>query len=240
MHGEDELAGVLSDFARTVEQQKDTHSTLVEVVRAAIELVPGCDDASISVVLGRRKVRSEAASGDLARDVDALQERFHEGPCLDAAYEHATVRLSDMATESRWPKFTKAARERGVGAMLSFQLYVDGDNLGALNLYSRKADAFTDESEHVGSMFAAHAALAYSAALEKDRMSRGLLTQQAIGQAQGILMERYKITDDQAFTVLVRASQRANVKLRDVAGRLTRTGEWSGQDRPLARESETR
>jgi transcriptional regulator with GAF, ATPase, and Fis domain len=229
MQGEDELAAVLSEFARSVEQERDAHATLVEVVRAAIELVPGCDEASISVVLGRRKMRSEAASGDLARDVDALQERFGEGPCLDAAYEHATVRLSDMATEQRWPQFTKAALQRGVASMLSFQLYVDGDNLGALNLFSRKADAFTDESEHVGLMLAAHAAVAYSAALEKDRMARGLLTQQAIGQAQGILMERYKITGDQAFTVLVRASQRGNVKLRELAARLTRTGEWPGQ-----------
>ena len=234
MDGQDELAELLSSFARSVEQEKDPHSTLAEVVRAAIGLVPGCDEASISVVLGRRKVKSEAASGDLARAVDALQERFEEGPCLEAAYEHATVRLTNMAKERRWPRFTEAALECGVGAMLSFQLYVDGDNLGALNLFSRQADAFTNESEHIGLMFAAHAAVAYSAALHRDRMTRGLLTQQAIGQAQGILMERHKITDDQAFTVLVRASQQANVKLRDLATRLTRTGELPEQDAPVS------
>jgi transcriptional regulator with GAF, ATPase, and Fis domain len=240
MEGQDELATVLSDFARSVQQEKDAQSTLVEVVRAAIELVPGCDEASISVVLGRRRMKSEAASGDLARDVDALQERFQEGPCLDAAYEKATVRLSDMATETRWPRFTRAALESGVAAMLSFQLFVAGDNLGALNLFSRKAHAFTDESEHVGLMLAAHAAVAYSAALQKDRMARGMLTQQAISQAQGILMERYKITSHQAFTVLVRSSQHTNVKLRDLATRLTQTGELAGHDAPSSGGVRTR
>lgn len=226
--GNDALAAALVDFARSIEQEKDPHAVLMSVVRAAIELVPGCDEASISVVLGRQKVKSGVASGDLASAVDALHERLQEGPGLDSAHEHTTVRLSDMATERRWPRFTAAARELGgVTGMLCCQLYVEGDDLGILNLLSRQAGAFTDESEHVGLMFAAHAAIAYSAALQQDRMDRGILTQRAIGQAQGILMERHKITADQAFTVLVRASQHANVKLRDLATLLTQTGELS-------------
>ena len=108
--------------------------------------------------------------------------------------------------------------------MLSFQLYVTGDDLGALNLFSRQAGAFTDESEHVGLMLAAHAAIAYGAARKEERMARGLLTQQVIGQAQGILMERHKITEERAFAVLVRASQHTNIKLRDLAVRLATSG----------------
>lgn len=224
LEGKDGLADLLSAFARSAEQEEDPHATLVEVVRAAIELVPGCDEASISVVLGRRKVTSEAASGALPAAVDALQEALQEGPCLDAAYQHMTVRVTDMATEQRWPRFTQAALQAGAAAMLSFQLYVEGDDLGALNLFAKHAGAFDDESEHVGLMFAAHAAVAYSSARNKDRMTRGLLTQQVIGQAQGILMERHRITDDRAFELLVRASQHTNVKLRDLASQLARTG----------------
>lgn len=223
--GEDGLAETLSAFARSSEQL-DPHDTLVEVVRAAVQLIPGCDEASISVVQGRRKVTSEAASGELPRAVDALQEQMQEGPCLDAAYLHATVRVSDMASETRWPLFAPAALAEGAAGMLSIQLCVKDDDLGALNLLSRRAGAFTDESEHVGLMFAAHAAVAYSAARREDRMSRGLLTQQVIGQAQGILMERYKLTDDRAFALLVRASQHRNLKLRDLAAELVRSGEW--------------
>ena len=96
--GDDALAEMLSTFARSSEQL-DPHDTLVEVVRAAVQLVPGCDEASISVVLGRRKVTSEAASGDLPAAVDAVQERLQEGPCLDSTYLHATVEdLRDALT----------------------------------------------------------------------------------------------------------------------------------------------
>lgn len=229
--GENVLAGTFSDFARTADRL-DPHGTLVEIVRAAVQLVPGCDEASISVVLGRRKVTAEAASGDLPRAVDALQEGLQQGPCLDAAYQHATVRVSDMATETRWPRFAPAALAEGAAAMLSIQLYVEGDDLGALNLFARQAGAFTDESEHVGLMLAAHAAVAYSGARREERMARGLLTQQVIGQAQGILMERYKLTDDRAFALLVRASQDRNLKLRDLALQLVRSGEWQ-QPQPV-------
>jgi hypothetical protein len=109
--------------------------------------------------------------------------------------------------------------------MLSFQLYVEGDNLGALNLYSRTPVAFDDESEHVGLLFASHAAIAYDAVRQQTGLARSVATRQLIGQAQGILMERHKITADQAFGLLVRASQHRNTKLRDVADALVHSGE---------------
>ncbi len=108
--------------------------------------------------------------------------------------------------------------------MLSFQLYVEGDNLGALNLYSRHAGAFDDESEHVGLLFAAHAAVAYSAVRRQAGLARSVATRQLIGQAEGMLMERHKLTADEAFAMLVRVSQNGNVKLRDVAEQLVRSG----------------
>ncbi len=219
--GDDQLAVAFSAFARRVQQQDDPDGTLAEIVRAAIELVPGCDEGSISVVLDRRRVRSEAASSELPRVVDTLQERFG-GPCMDAAYEQRTVRVADMASDERWPEFTRAALEAGAAGMLAVQLFVEGDNLGALNLFSRRAGAMNDESEHVGLLFAAHAAVAYAAAEQQSRMSRAVASRQQIGQAQGILMERHGITEDQAFAILVADSQRGNVKLRDVAARIVR------------------
>ena len=235
--GPDELALLFSTFARSVEQQSDPEDTLIEVVRAAVELVPGCDEASISVVFGRRKASSEAASGELPRVVDELQESLGQGPCLDAAYEQETVRVPDMASETRWPKFAPAALAAGAAGMLSFQLYVENENLGALNLYSRTAWAFDDQSEHVGLMFAAHAAVAYAAARKRDKLTRAVATRELIGMAQGILMERHKLTSDQAFALLVRVSQHRNAKLREVADRLVLSGHLdipaSNPDPPL-------
>lgn len=223
-HTSDGLATSFSDLARTLQQQDDPGSTLVEVVRAAVELIPGAEDGSISVVLRRRRVTSEAASGDLPKIVDALQESTGQGPCLDAAYLHETVRVPDMAAEQRWPEFASRAAAAGAASMLSFQLYVDGDNLGALNLYARTPGAFDDESEHIGLLFAAHAAIAYDSARRQSLLTQSVATRQLIGQAQGILMERHKITGDMAFALLVRASQHANVKLRDIAQQLVHSG----------------
>lgn len=226
--GQDGLATTLSRFAREVQQEDDPDRTLAVIVQHAVALIPGCDEASISVVIGRKQVDSEAASGELPRAVDALQERTGQGPCLDAAYEHKTVRVPDMASETRWPDFTPRALAAGAAGMMSLQLFVEGDDLGALNLFSRRAWSFDDESEHIGLLFAAHAALAYSAVQQQARSASSIAIRQLIGQAQGVLMERHKITDDQAFALLVKASQHTNTKLRDVAEQLVHSGQVAG------------
>ena len=102
--------------------------------------------------------------------------------------------------------------------MLCFRLFVEGDTLGALNLYSKAGNAFGQESRTVGLVFAAHAAIALSSAIHDEQMEEALQSRDLIGQAKGILMAREGITADQAFDMLRRASQRLNVKLRDVAG----------------------
>jgi GAF domain-containing protein len=163
--------------------------------------------------------------------VDAAQEETGQGPCLDAVFEQQTVRVSDLRRERRWPLFTARAADAGAGSMLSFQLYVEGDNLGALNLYAYEPDAFTDESEHVGLLFAAHAAVAFAGAQKQDHLLRAMTTRGIIGQAMGILMERYHLTGDRAFQLLVRVSQHNNRKLPDIAEELIRTGELRGHRR---------
>ena len=223
--GEHDLAASFSHFARLVQQQHESpEATLAEIVRSAVGLIPGCDDGSISVVVGRRTVKSHAASSELPRILDALQESLGQGPCLDAVYEQETVRVTDMASETRWPEFSEAALAAGAAGMLSCRLYVEGDNLGALNLLSRTPGAFDDESEHVGLLFAAHAAVAFAAAQQQAGMNRVVATRQLIGQAQGILMERHKLTSDMAFALLVRVSQHRNAKLREVAEGLVLSG----------------
>jgi hypothetical protein len=222
--GHDALAVQFSDLARVLQQQNDPQLLLGDVVQAAVRLIPGCDEGSISVVLGRRTVTSEAASGELPQIVDALQAETGQGPCLDAAYKHITVRVADMNTETRWPLFAERASEVGAAGMLSIQLYVEGDDIGALNLYSRTAGALTDESEHIGLLFAAHAATAYMGARDRSGLMATVTTRNLIGQAQGILMERHHVTADQAFAMLSKVSQDNNKKLRDIADRLVNTG----------------
>ena len=229
--GQDDLAVLLSSVARELQVQHDAARVLDVLVRSALRVVPGAQEGSVSVVRARRKVEAQAASSELPREVDALQEQTGQGPCLDAVYEQQTTRVTDMATESRWPDFSRRAAALGVGSMLSLQLFVEGDNLGALNLYAREAGAFDDASEHVGLLFASHAAVAYAGVQREAGLERALATRQVIGQAQGVLMEREHLSAEQAFEQLVQVSQTRNVKLHDVAERLVATGELGGPRR---------
>jgi GAF domain-containing protein len=219
--GLDELAERLGNVARELQQQPTPTDTLSTVVRMAIDLVPGAEEASISVVIGRKDVTSQAPSSDLPERVDAVQVEVGEGPCLDAVYEQHTVRVADMQVEQRWPEFAQRAAGLGALSMLSFQLYVEGDNLGALNLYARTAGAFTDDSEHIGLLVAAHAAVAYAGAQTESQLHQAINSRDLIGQAKGILMERFDVDADRAFAILVGFSQQSGTKLHEVAYRLT-------------------
>ena len=229
------LATQLSDLARELQQEGDVHAVLSGIVYAALDLIPGTAHASISLVTGRQKVDSEVASGDLPRSVDALQNSTKQGPCLDAAYQKRVVRVPDLSQEKRWPNFCRGAVELGARSMLSFQLFVEGDRLGALNLYGAGPNAFNDESEQVGLLVAAHASVAFADSQKISQLGEAVLSRQLIGQAEGILMERYKITAEQAFIILSRVSSRSNVKLRDIAEHLASSGEIIGDGLPASK-----
>ena len=225
------LAEKLGELARSMQDRNGLEDTLDAIVRAAADTVPGADEASISAVFRRREVWTPAATGELPRAVDRAQYETGQGPCLDSLYEQRSLRLSDICSEQRWPDFCARATELGVRSMLAIQLYVDGENLGALNLHSRKVDAFSDESEQVALMFAPHAAVAFAAAQKEEQLHTAVSSRDLIGQAKGILIERYKISGDQAFRLLVVASQATNIKLVDVAEFLVRTGELASPER---------
>jgi ANTAR domain/GAF domain len=227
-HGDD-LAQTLSDVARSLQSEGSFEQTSDAIVSAAAHTVPGADRAGLTVVQGRRKVSTLAATDDLVREVDRAQYETAQGPCLDAAYERRTVRLADMAAEDRWPDFSRRALALGVRSMLSFQLYVSHDDLGALNLYSAQVGAFDDESENVGLLFASHAAIAMAGSQREHDLSLALSARDLIGQAKGILMERHKITGDNAFHLLAQVSQRSNTRLAEVARHLVETGELSAR-----------
>lgn len=222
--GAGDLADQLSELARDLQDETDFEATLATMVHATLQLVPGAAAASISVVEARRTIRPHAPSSDLPAAVDRLQQEHGEGPCLDAIYEERIVRVPDFGREQRWPAFAKAATEAGATSSLSFQLWVEGDNLGALNIYGDHTHAFTEESEEIGLLVAAHAAVAFADAQQIGHLHEALATRDLIGQAKGILMERFKITAQQAFLILTTASSKSNLKLRAVAEHLATTG----------------
>jgi GAF domain-containing protein len=232
------LGEVMGQVARSLQEEHgDVEGTLQAITHAAVTSVPGTLECGVSLVLERRRVESRAPTGQLPREIDQLQEDLMEGPCLDAVFEHTTVRIDDIRDETRWTRFSAAAAERGLGSLLSFQLFVTGDNLGALNLYAAEPHAFDEESESVGLVFASHAAIALAGAQQEERLRTAIASRDLIGQAKGILMERFRITADQAFRVLVGASSRTNRKLVGIAEELCATGELPESDRGRRREA---
>ncbi len=212
------LGAAMSELARTLQHEHASeHATLEAVTAAAVEAVPGAEHAAISLVVRGRTVQSHAATDPLAERIDARQTELGQGPCLDAVWQQESVHIPDMGAESRWPRFTAAAAEAGIGAMLCFPLFVTEARLGALNLYASQAGAFDEEARITGLIFATHAAVAITGARQEETLSTALAHRDIIGQAKGIVMERFHLDAPRAFALLARLSQTENIKLRDIA-----------------------
>ena len=223
-----ELAAQFAAVARVLEAQPTVEATLQRVVEVARAIVPGCHSAGVTV-LRRGRPETPAATDGVSAEVDRVQYEAGEGPCLSAIVEHDTYRTGDLRAETRWPRFAGPAAERtGVRSVLAYRLFTAEDTLGALNLYSRDTDAFDDEALAVGSILAAHAALAMARARERETIAgleQAVASNRAIGTAIGILMAARVLSQEDAFTLLRVTSQRSNRRLRDIAEEVVRTGE---------------
>lgn len=211
-----ELAQLLGDLAIELQHESGTPATLRAITEGAVSLVPGAWGAGISMVEGR-KVSAEAPTNPVVAELDELQNLLNEGPCLSALHEHHTVHIEDMATDPRWPRFARAALDRGVRSMLSFQLFVIDNNLGALNLFGNHSAAFDEESRLIGGVLAQHASIAMIGAAAEAQFDTALASRDIIGQAKGLLMHREHLTGLQAFALLLKTSQNANIKLVEIA-----------------------
>ncbi len=214
---------LVAELASDLVDTPSLESLLERALELAVEIVPGCEEAGISL-LQNRTVETPASFGQLAARCDKLQEQLGEGPCITALLESDIIRIDDVAGDARWPQFAARAVDLGVRSMLACRLSTQRDKLGALNMYSTRTNAFTPESEAMATGYAAHVSLALSALDREANLRRALESREMIGQAMGILMERHRITASQAFDVMVHASQRSNVKLRLIAEELVRTG----------------
>jgi hypothetical protein len=215
------------DFARNVAEGEGETERLALGVALVVDLVEGCGDAGITRV-SREGAETVAASSEKARLCDQLQYDLDQGPCLDSVRSQQTVVSNDVASDPRWPLWGPAVAEQyGVGSMLSLLLYTHGESYGALNLYANGPQAYSSEDLIVAQSLAAHLAVAVAGGREMDNRTIAMVNRTVIGQAEGILMERYKITADHAFELLRDASAKTSNRVLRVAEELTRTGHWS-------------
>jgi GAF domain-containing protein len=218
-----DLARRMAELARAAAAPRSVDEVLSDVTAAAMELIPGADTAGVLLIGKGGKWDSVANTSDLPHHLDELQMLFNEGPCVEAALDELIVRTDDFRSEERWPQYAAAVVEIGVLSGLSFKLYTADRTAGALNLFSFKVNAFDAEDETTGVVLAAHAAAAILASRQGEQLQSALSTRDRIGQAKGIIMERYGVDDLKAFEMLRRLSQDGNTRLTDIAQRVIDT-----------------
>jgi GAF domain-containing protein len=214
------------DVVRMLDQFEDVAGFLDSLVRWAVEQTPGAEACGLTVDQEGRGW-TVTYSGELAKRGDERQYELDDGPCLQAMRSGEVVTVADMAAEQRWGCYPQRALEAGVRSSVSLPLTVGARGRGALNLYASSPHAFTEADERTGRSYAGQASGALSVAWQMaereealGHLTRGMATRQAIGQAVGLLMAQRRCTAEQAFELLKDTSQRANLKLRDIADQL--------------------
>jgi GAF domain-containing protein len=211
------LAETFAEMARVLLEERSVEAMLARICHLAVAIVEGCQSAGISIV-DSGGITSWLRTDEMARVVDQIQAEIDEGPCIDAIRLHELFISGSLSDEPRWPNFSRRAHDHtGVESVLSLRLFAGQHTLGALNLYSSRPHAFDDQDVAVGSVFAAHAAVALAGAERGAQLEAKAASRDVIGTAKGIIMARGSITDDEAFAILRRSSQRLNLKLREVA-----------------------
>jgi GAF domain-containing protein len=220
----------LDGLARPLLAEENTQSVVQRVVDLARQVVPARAEVSITVVRDERATTA-AFSGELALHLDETQYGQGYGPCLEAALGGQFIEVTDGRTESRWPEYMPIFL--GFGALSSLAVPVPAAQSAAgLNVFAPVAAAFTDEHRQAVAQLAAYAAVALANldALQDARdqaanLRAAMESRAAIEQAKGILIERFKVTPDQAFRLLTAVSMNTNRKVRDLAEQLVLTGE---------------
>lgn len=212
---DDELLDHARRLARTL-GPGDLDQTLSLITEAAVEVLPDVTMASITIRHSDNRLETVAPTDGVLLGLDAAQYELQQGPCYETATDESYVVSSDLEADARWPDYTKAALDAGVRAQAGIALF-DGPRFqGALNLYSHQVGAFEDLGP-LGALFSHQAAVAIGYAQEVSDLRQAISTRQQIGQAIGIVMERYGLSEDRAFAFLARLSQDRNIKLREIA-----------------------
>ena len=214
----------LAAAAREMQDEDSSKQAMERAVVIATEILPGCDAAGVCVVYRGERVETHATSDDAVRQVDSLQHDLKEGPCLEALEQQETVQSSDLSIDERWPSWGPEVVARlGFFSVVSYRLFSTDSTLGALNLYGKNKSAFSTEDVHDGMALAAHVGVALAGALEVENLEKALGGRTVIGQATGILIERFDLPPERAFGLLTRISQNKHLKLRQVAAQIVQT-----------------
>lgn len=197
----------------------DLDASLLKITEAAVEVLPQVEYSSITMRHNDGTLDSYAMTDDLLEELDEKQFELQEGPCYDAATDQAFSVSGDLRADERYPRYGLAAAAAGIRSQAGIRLFENARTIGSLNIYSSKVGAFKD-LHTLSKLFAHQSAVALAYSIEIQTLKEALATRTRIGQAVGVVMERYKVPEQQAFAFLTRLSQNRNVKLRVIADEL--------------------
>lgn len=199
----------------------DSDTVIAELAEHAAVEIPGAQYAGVTVTRNAKHIDTPAATHKWPILLDEIQQRHREGPCLTAAWEEKTIHVADLETDERFPLYRRDALEQTpIRSIMAFQMFIAGETMGALNVYAEQPNAFGQTARDMGLIFAAHSSVAWNAARRDEQFKRALASRDTIGQAKGMIMERYGVDAVQAFEVLRKLSQDSNVPLVQVATEL--------------------
>jgi GAF domain-containing protein len=214
------------EFARIAEalQAAPTPTQTAEQIVGYVRDQLDADHAGITLIRPRGRLETVAATDSVVERTDALQYELDEGPCRDSSWRGETLVATDLAAEERWPRWAAKVAASGIFSVLAVELTTaHRERIGSINVYWTRRRVVTADDVAFVNIFARHADLALSGAMNEAGLNVALDSRKLIGQAQGILLERYGLDEARAFTVLRRYSQEHNLKLRRVAEYLVST-----------------
>lgn len=220
----EELSQVYARMSGLLLSEETVQTALDLVTSLALETTDGAVGAGVTLIGTDRRRESAAATSPLVARADALQYELDEGPCLTAWVDDVQVRIDDLQTDERWPGWRRLALPLGLRSSLSTPLRAQGRVLGALKVYGEQPGAFDDRSAVLAARFAAQAAILLANVSTLDQAERlsaslqsALRTRNVIALANGVLMERYHLTEEQAFLRLVDSARAGRRELVDEA-----------------------
>lgn len=208
----------------------DSQAVIDQLIIEAAQTIPGAQYAGLTVVNRRGEVSTRASTHRWPSLLDEIQQRYSEGPCVVAAWDHHTVHVADLSMETRWPKYrADAIAATPVRSILAFELFTSDQTFGALNVYADAPHAFDAEALEIGIVFATHAALVWDSVRRENSFQSALASRDLIGQAKGMLMQQFNVDAVRAFQLLKRVSQESNTQLVDIARRVVeqRSTPWA-------------
>lgn len=215
------VARAIALAANQMSRGASVDDTLEVIVRSAAEALPTFDHIGVSTVEKDGQIITRASTSALVLELDELQYGLAEGPCVASMDGDDVVPAPRIRDDVRWPNYLPGALSHGLKSQLGVRLHLnDYGTIGGLNLYSTTSEDVTDEHVMLAAFFATHASVALGKARHIDSLNEAVATRQLVGQAIGILMERYDINDKAAHAFLWRASMNSNTKVRTIASSL--------------------